>query len=161
MALKAVANYILPDEPCWGLYEGPMLIPRPDGSVQNRWGQDLIVIRSDRKAHFVTDFGPAEDYEDVTPLMMPSEGENTIAQLQWHAEKNRQDNYWQERAAEMASESTLIADIVRQVEQIHERIHNRSTFGPLVRVERSGYSRTQTTRKFRAQREAYYGRRQV
>ena len=155
--LKLVTLYVVPDEPCYGLYEGPANIPQVNGSTLNRWVQDIIVIRDDAKAHYVSDLGPAEDYQNITPLLMPSFGENTVAQLQAFAEKNRDDDYWHKRAIELQASSTLIADHVRQVEIDHEVINNRSVFGPAISVARNEYSQTRLRRKLRDKINKYYG----
>ena len=155
--MKLVAESVLPTEGCWGLYEGPALLPLV-GSTEHRWVQDVTVIRDDRKAHFVTDLGPASLFEYVTPIMIPSLGENTVQELQYLAEQNRHDFYWQKRAEEMLSESTMIRDVIRQEEEIHQVIRNRSMFGPEHTVQRNGYSQVSMERRLREKREKYYGR---
>ena len=71
------------------------------------------MIRGDAPAGWRQDFGPAEDFEDtVTPLLIPSFGENTVAELQARAERNRHDDYWMKRAQEMRESSTLMQDAV-------------------------------------------------
>lgn len=159
--VKIVAESIWPDEPCWGLYEGPAMLPQPDGSIEDRWVQDVTVIRGDRKAHHVTDMGDPEQYRYVTPMMMPSFGENTVAQLQEFADKNREDHYWQKRAAEMLDGSTLIEDHIRLIEQSRALIRNRTTIGSGVFVQRGGYSKAATERKFKERRQAFHRRSQV
>ena len=107
---------MLPDEPAYGLFEGPRMMPMPRGQ-QWRWIQAVYVVRDDTIAEYVQDLGPAAEYERIQSLLMPSQGENTVAQLREHAEKNRHDTYWADRTDEMLSESTLIQDHLRQLEQ--------------------------------------------
>ena len=114
--MKIVTSFILPDEECHGLFEGPRMMPMPRGQ-QVRWVQAVYVVRDDTIAEYVQDFGPAQEYGGIQPLLMPSMGENTVAQLQAHAEKNRHDTYWAGRREEMLAESTLIEDHLRQLEQ--------------------------------------------
>jgi hypothetical protein len=144
--MKIVTQYVLPDEPCHGLFEGPRNIPKKG----QRWVQAVYVIRDDAIAEYLEDLGPAEDYARIQPMMIPSFGENTVAQLQEFAVKNRHDEYWTNRVDEMLAESTLIEDHLRQLEVNREVIRNRSHFGPGIAAQRNGYPR-------KAARE--YGRR--
>lgn len=91
-------------------------MPMPDGSIQWRWVQTVFVIRGDAVASHTRDFGPAADFANVIPLMMPSFGDDTVAQLREHAEKNRHDTYWQERAKGQQAGSTLIRDHIDQID---------------------------------------------
>lgn len=118
--MKIVALMVSPDEPCHGLREEPRMMPRPDGSQSWRWTQTVFVIRGDTIAAHTTDYGPAEDFANVTPLMMPSFGDDTVAQLREHAEKNRHDTYWQDRAKEQQANSTLIRDHIEQIDMKRE-----------------------------------------
>lgn len=135
-----VTLHVLPDEPCYGLAERPMMRALPDGSRQWRWVQQVFVVRDDTISKYETDFGPAENFRDITPMVMPSHGTDTVAQLQEFAARNRQDDYWQKEAQAQQAESTLITDHIRQFEQIHEVLRNRSTFGPAQSTQRNGYS---------------------
>lgn len=114
--MKIETMWVHPDEACHGLREEPRMMPGPDGSQTWRWVQTVFVVRGDTIAAHTTDFGPAEDFRHVTPLMMPSFGDDTVAQLREHAEKNRHDTYWQERAKAQQAESTLIRDHIEQIE---------------------------------------------
>jgi hypothetical protein len=98
-------------------------------------------VRGNDLAYYTQDFGPAEDFEDVTPLIMPSIGTDTVAQLQEHAEKNRHDNYWAKRRKEMLEGSTLIEDAVRSLDQEREMILNRTHLGPSLSVQRNDVPR--------------------
>lgn len=154
---QLVTDYVSPNEPCYGLYEGALM--RNVGKGQDwRWCQVVRVIRGDEKAEYVWDMGPQEFFSRITPIMIPSFGENSVAQLQDLADRNREDTYWQTRAAEMQAENTLIPDMIRQVEQIHEVIRNRSSFGPAVKVQRDGYSHITTERNYMARKREKTGR---
>lgn len=145
--MHIVADRIYDSEPCWGLTEGPELRPQPDGSIQHRWIQRLWVIRGDRKAKFETDFGPASDWPDATPLIVPSYGENSTGQLQELAERDRHSDKWARRRKELQAESTLIADILRQEEILMEVRRNRSKFGPAVSIQRIDFPREAVRQK--------------
>lgn len=159
--MKIVTHYVLPDEPCYGLYEGGVLMPQPDGSTDYRWVQDVIVIRDDNRAHFITDLGPEANFKYVTPIMIPSLGDDTVAQLQDFAAKNRQDFYWQKRAEEMLEGSTLIRDLINQEEETRQIIRNRSTLGPHFTKQRNGYAQEAMRRRLQAKRENYYKRKLI
>ena len=137
LALKIVTAMVHPDEPCHGLREGER---------GGRWIQAVYIVRGDAIAEWTKDYGPAEDFENIQQIIIPSFGENTVAQLQEWAEKNRHDDYWSRRRAEMLSESTLIADVLRQDEERKEQIRNRSVFGPHFKRERNLYSQERTKR---------------
>lgn len=87
----------------------------PDGSHQWRHIQTVFVVRGDAIAAHTTDYGPAENFERITPLMMPAFGDDTVAELRAHAEKNRHDTYWHDRAEAQKAESTLIRDAIDQI----------------------------------------------
>lgn len=135
--MKIETAMVHPDEPAYGLREEPRLWPGPNGSTSWRWIQTVFVIRGDAIAAHTTDFGPAEDFALVTPLMMPSFGDDTVAQLREHAEKNRHDAYWQQRAEEQLKNSTLIQDHITQLEMQGEFIkRNHRTVKELIRAKR-------------------------
>jgi hypothetical protein len=106
-----------------------------------RWIQRLWVIRGDRKAKYETDIGPASDFPDATPIIYISDGDDTVAELQYLAEMDRRNDKWAKRRREMQSESTLIADILRQEERKIAERQNRSVFGPYHSVQRIDYPR--------------------
>ena len=146
--MKIVTEYVHPDEPSWGLYEGPRNVPRKG----RRWVQAVYVLRDDAIAEHLTDIGSADLFERIQPMILPSpDGCNTVAQLQEFAEKNRHDEYWADRVDEMLSESTLVEDHLRQLEQHRAIVANRSTFGPSGGHQRNGYAR-------QAARERYANR---
>ena len=128
----------LPQEPCHGLQEFPK-----DGE----WVQRTFVIRDGQLACFQRVIGPSSDFERVQPLLMPSFGENTVAEMQWWGEKNRHDTYWADRSKEMLAESTLIKDHINQLEETAMVRQNRSVLGPYQSTERTGYPRADEARR--------------
>lgn len=97
------------------------MMPQPDGTHQSRWVQTVFVVRGDAIAAHTTDYGPAENFAKVTPLFMWSPGDcDTVAQLREHAEKNRHDTYWHDRAEAQRAESTLLTDHVEQINMLAE-----------------------------------------
>ena len=152
--MKIVTHLVHPDEPCYTLMEGPELrVVHPIGGQERRWLQKLWAIRGDRKAKFETDFGPASDWPNATPCIIPSFGENTVGQLQWLAERDRHSDKWAKRRREMQAESTLIADILKQEEILLEVKRNRSHFGPGVSVQRTDFPREASEQRFKEKRE--------
>lgn len=135
--VKKIALWVSPDERCYGIFEGAMMVPQPDGSIQSRWIQQVKVVRGDELHYWTQDFGPAEDFERVTPLIMPSMGDDTVGLLQAYAEKNRHDDYWARRRDEMLASSTLIVDHIAKLERERELLHNRSVLGPGINVQRN------------------------
>jgi len=130
--VSVIADRIFPGEGCHGLaetIEGGRVI------------QKLWVIRGDRKARYTTDMGSASDYPDFTPIIYASVGTDTVAQLQECAERDRHDDKWAKRRREMQSESTLIADILKQEERKIAERANRSILGPHHTVQRIDYPR--------------------
>jgi hypothetical protein len=118
--MKIETATVHPDEACYGLREEPRIMPGLNGSSSWRWVQTVFVLRGDAIAAHTTDYGPAKDFQQVTPLMMPSFGDDTVAQLREWAAKNRHDTYWQQRAAEQLANSTLIRDHINQLEMGQE-----------------------------------------
>ena len=135
--MKILTGYVRPNEPSHGLFEGPRSIP----SKGKRWVQAIYVIRDDTIAEWTQDLGPAADYERIQPMFIPGFGDDTVAEVQALAEKNRHDTYWANRVDEMLAGSTLVEDHLRQYEQQHALIHNRSQFGPGGSAQRNGYPR--------------------
>jgi hypothetical protein len=114
------------------------------------------VVRDDRLAEFTTDFGPAQDFEHIPPLFIPSFGDDTVAQLQELAERHRHDLRWAKRKQEMIAESTLIRDILRQTEENREWIANRSQFGPVANVQRNVYDTNVARRRLKAKSKGVF-----
>ncbi len=141
--MKIPTPIVHPDEPCHGLFEGPR---------EGRWIQQVFVIRGDAIASWTHDYGPASDYKGVQQMMMPSYGENTVAQLQEWADKNREDTYWYDRMKTIKGESTLIADVLRQDEEKKLQIRNKSVIGPYVTTERNLHSQDIAKRELNKRR---------
>ena len=161
--MQIITTHLDPDEPSFGLWEGPEVAPVP-GSVNGetgwRWIQKCFVVREDTIAKYITDLGDADDFEMITPIFLPCHGTDSVGRLQFYAEKNRQDTYWQTRAQEQLASSTLISDMIEQEAKLHEIIRNRTTVGPYVTVQRNGYSHEATIRKFNDRRHERTGRTQ-
>jgi hypothetical protein len=156
-----VTNAIDPNEPCYGLWEGYEMAPvpgAPNGATDWRWIQKVFVVRGDTISKFITDFGPSEDFEMVTPIFLPNEGTDSVAVLQAMAEKNRHDHYWQTRAKEQLEQSTLITDLIEQEAKIHAIIRNRTVSGPIVTNQRNGWSRVTSQRNFKDRRQQKTGK---
>jgi len=136
---------VYPDEGCWGLQEGP---------ESGRWIQRLWVIRGDRKAKYENDLGPVSNYPDATPIIYPSFGENSVAELQYLAEMDRRNDKWAKRRREMQAGSTLIADILRQEAEYIEQLNNRSQLGPSITVQRDDYPSQFINRAAKEKRDA-------
>lgn len=156
-----VTDSISPNEPCYGLWEGFEIAPVPgakNGAQDWRWIQKVFVVRGDTISKHVTDFGPADDFEMITPIFIPNEGTDSVAVLQAMAEKNRHDTYWQTRAKEQLESSTLISDLIEQEQKIAAIIRNRTASGPYVTNQRNGYSHTTSMRNFKQRREQRTGK---
>lgn len=138
--MQIVTDKVYPDEPCYGLFEGP---------VKGRWTQYVFVVRGDAMAKFITDLGPEEQFARITPLLIPNFGDDSVSQLQDMAERNRHDTYWKDRGEEMLAESTLIQDAVDQLEKETLAVLNRSVVGPMVRVQRNAFSRATAARQLK------------
>lgn len=149
--MKIVTNHVFPDEPCYGLSEMPRMVAQPSGAHEWRWVQAVYVVRDGGNAiaEWTHDYGPADLFERIQPIAIPSMGDDTVAQLQELAEKNRHDDYWARRADEMLAESTLIRDHVNQFDRRFQVIRNRSVFGPQITVQRNDYSQQETQRRLK------------
>ncbi len=148
--MHIVTLSVFPDEPCYGLWEGPK---------GGRWIQRVFVIRGDAKAKFETDYGPVSDWPDATEIIYPSFGENSVAQLQEEAERDRHSDKWAKRRREMQAESTLISDILKQEEMLLDVVANRSNFGPVSSVQRNEFPREAVQSKYKEKRNARRTRR--
>lgn len=130
----------IPQEPSYGLQEFPK---------NGEWVQRISVIRDGEKVWFQKIIGPASDFERVQPLMMPSFGDDTVAELQYWGEKNRNDTYWADRSAQLLGESTLITDHINQLEQMTLVRKNKSVLGPHQSTQRIEFPREQVSREFK------------
>ena len=143
--IKIITQIVHPDEPCWGLREGPR---------HGRWLQAVYVVRGDAIAEWTKDYGPAADFKNSTEVIYPSFGENSVGELQELAERDRHSDKWAKRGREQLAESTLIADILRQEEVLLEVTRNRSHFGNAVSIQRDDFPREAVTRKYKEKRDA-------
>lgn len=151
--MRIVTDRVSPDEPCYGMFEGPKMRPMKDGSQMDRWVQQIFVIRGDAIACYETDYGPASDYEDkVTPIIMPSFGDDRVGELQAYAEKNRHDHHWTNRREEMLSESTLIKDHLQMLDEETAQLFNRSVLGPAVNIQRNNANQQARARVLKERR---------
>lgn len=149
--VAVITDRIYGDEPCWGLQEIPEWRVSPTGEKEKRWVQKVWVIRGDRKARYETDIGPASDWPDATPIIYASVGTDTVAELQFLAERDRRDDKWAKRRRELQAESTLISDILRQEEMKIQMKQNRSQIGPAITVQRDDYPSQFIERKAKEQ----------
>ncbi|HAM41154.1 MAG TPA: hypothetical protein DCP69_07400 [Candidatus Omnitrophica bacterium] len=153
--MQIITDHVFPDEPCMQLQEGPYTMPHPSGKgTWKRWVQRVFVIRNDAIAKHLIDLGPLEDFEHSTPVILPSLGENTVAQLQEHAERSRYDDRYEKYRQELKAESTLIPDILRQEEAKLLAKQNRSVIGPYQRTQRGAWPREYVERTLK---EALHG----
>lgn len=136
--MHIIAQSVHPDEACWGLAER---------AINGRWVQQVFVNRGDAIAKHETDYGPAEDFAQVVPLVMPGLGIETVGRLRDFADRHRQDSYWMKRRHEMLAGSTLVQDVLRQEEEKLAFKMNKTVSGPFVRVERNGYPRQAAERR--------------
>lgn len=160
--VAVMTDRIYPDEPCYGLQEGPeWRVINEQGTQAKRWVQKVWVIRGDRKARYESDIGPASDWPDATPIIYASVGDDTVAELQWLAERDRRDDKWAKRRRELLSESTLIKDILRQEEAKMQMFANRSVFGDAVSVQRVDFPSQFIQRKAKEKRNERRSRNRV
>lgn len=137
------------DEPCYGYFTGPLQMLGYTEDDNPRMVEIVRVVRRDQMCAYVQDFGCADDFEYVPPLMMPSFGENPVGLMQWHGERHRNDPKWAKRIKELKESSTLFADVIRQEEQRSEVIRNLTVVGPHVTIQRNGYSQVRNRRNYR------------
>lgn len=149
MTTRPLTDGVSPNEKCYGLFEGP---------IGDRWIQQLKVVRGDTLCLWEQDLGPASFFEKVTPLLMPSAGDDTVAELQYWAAKNRTDHYWYNVAREEQESSTLMQDAAREYLQIEEIRRNRSVFGPVISTQRNGFDTRVNPEKVKAKRRERRGK---
>ena len=156
--MEILTGAVYPGEPCYGYMTGPRQLPSIDGG---RMVEFVFVIRGDAIAKYVQDFGAYDDWPFyIPPMIVPSDGENTVAQLQDMGERHRHDDKWDRRMREYKEGSTLFQDIIRQEEQRHEIIQNRSTFGPAGNFQRNGWPHEHVVRRWMDERARRTGKRQ-
>ena len=133
--MKPVTLAVNEDERAWALRE----VNLARNGARRRW-QIITVIRNDQLTEWWTDLGASEDFT-APQIEMPGLLEHSVAELRSLAEEYRLgDDYWAKRQAEIAAESTVIPDMLNQLEERTKIIHNRSQFGPVVAKLRNGFS---------------------
>jgi hypothetical protein len=155
LTTRPLTDGVNPNEACYGLFEGPQYSELHN---ENRWIQQVKVVRGDTICLWEQDLGPASLYEKVQPLLMPSAGDDTVSELQWWAAKNRTDHYWHNVAEEERASSTLMQDAAREYLQIEEIRRNRSVFGPVVSTQRNGWDTTRNKEIVKAKRRERRGK---
>jgi hypothetical protein len=143
--MKIVTTRIHPDEPCYSIHEGPR---------NGRWVQRVYVVRGDAIAEWTHDYGPVSDFPDATETIYGSDGDDSIAQLQELAERDRHSDKWAKRRREMQAESTLIPDSLKQEEELLDVVRNRSHFGPGMSVQRNDFPHEAVISKHKEKRNA-------
>jgi hypothetical protein len=139
-ALDIVTQFILPNEVCMGLWQGP---------ERGRWLEKIFVVRGDTIAKYVTDIGPAKNFVGVAVEIVPGDDETTVAEFRYEAERHRNSTFARDHMARVAYESTLVADVNRNREARRQYIKNRSVFGPFHVVQRNIYDSNPARRKIR------------
>lgn len=133
-----LTSFLLPNEPAWGLLERNQLVPVGKGTELHRI-QKVFVVRNDAIACHVKDLGPAANYK-APEFWHELAGVHSVAEALELADCDRiHDDYWEKRQKEMSAESTLIQDAINWRETAHRVIHNRSSFGPGIAVQRNGF----------------------
>ena len=139
MNYSIITDYVLPDEGCWGLAEGPMHMPHGAG-FQRRWVQRIFVIRGDAIAKYTLDLGSADDWEErALPQVIYSAGTDTVAEVQESAERDRNEGKLMQFVKQQREGSTLIEDSLAGLEQQHLAKSNRTIIGPHVFAQRGDY----------------------
>ena len=133
--MKPVTLAVHEDERAWSLRE----VNLARNGARRRW-QIITVIRNDQLTEWWTELGLSETFT-APQIEMPGLLEHSVAELRTLAEEYRLgDDYWAKRQAEIAAESTVIPDMLNQLEERAKIIHNRSQFGPVVATQRNGFS---------------------
>lgn len=138
--VEAIALTAHPDEPCWGMREGP---------VGDRRVLRFLVVRGDNLAVYSEDLGSVSNFPRSPDLVMPSFGENTVAELREFAERDRYDDKYLKQAEEQLAQSTMIEDVIRDIDIEREIIKNRSSIGPAVSTQRNDFDRAKWRRNMR------------
>ena len=156
--MQIITLQVHPDEACYGYFTGPRMMPGYTEEENPRMVEFVFVIRGDAIAKYERDFGCADDFPYVPPMLMPSDGENPVGLMQWHGERHREDPKLARQLIEYKEGSTLFADVIRQEEQRHLLINNHSAFGPGGTFQRNGWSRERVWRNYRDERNRRTGR---
>ena len=148
--MHIVTDHVVPDEGCWGLAEGPMQMPHGAG-FQRRWVQRVFVIRDDAIAKYTLDLGSADYWEErALPQAIAGMGDDTVAELQEWAERDRNKGKMWQFVQQQREESTLIEDSIAGLEQEFLAKRNKTIIGPHVFSQRGDYPRQHVQRELRS-----------
>ena len=137
--MHIVTDYVHPDEGCWGILEGPQMLPHGK-SFRRRWVQYVFVVRDGAKAKYILDLGDADYWEArALPQAIAGLGDDTVAELQEWAERDRLEGKFMQYQKQLLEESTLIEDSLAGLEQEYLAKRNRTTIGPHVFAQRGDY----------------------
>ena len=130
---------LLPDEPCWRVFEKEL--PPPDRHAFHRY-QLVQVLRNDRLVYVRIDMGLASEWT-APEFAIITLGMCSVAQAQELADEKRDDLYWVKFQQELQDEAdeTFIANIAREEEELHRVRQNFSIFGPGGHTQRDGLDR--------------------
>ncbi len=159
--MKIITLHVRPNEKVEMYFTGPKSRPQFSDDENPRMIEQIFVVRDDTIACYEQDFGPADDYPYVPPLLMPSFGEMDVAEVQWHGERHRNDDKWAKRMQEYKEGSTLFNDIIEQEAQRLEARRNRSVLGPFVNTQRNEFSRETAERRWNDERRRRTGKVQL
>ena len=135
--MRPVTIAINEDEKAWALREVNLV--RPPTFQWHRW-QIVTVVRNDQLTEWWKDLGPMRSFT-APQVEIPGLLEHSVAEIRDIAEQYRLgDDYWSKRSAELAQESTIIPDILNQLEERQKVLHNVSVFGPGGSKQRNGFS---------------------
>lgn len=136
--ITPVTLTVHPDEKCWRLKEVNLV--RPPVYQWHRY-QFVWVARDGVVYEWSADLGPKEGFA-APEIDVPGIWEHTVGELWDIAERYRLgEDHWRQRMAELASESTIVPDLIDQLEERTKVIHNRSLFGFGGSKQRNGFSR--------------------
>lgn len=134
--MRPVTFAVQKDEKAWALRELNLVF----SGKRHRW-QIVTVIRNDRLTEWWHDLGESTAFT-APELEIPGLLEHTVAELRDLAEGERLGaDYWIKRQHELAAASTIIPDMVNQLEERSRIINNRSQFGPVMAKPRNGFDR--------------------
>lgn len=127
----AVAEYVMPDEPCYFMLETDVLTS--DYRAVRRF-RLFVVNRDDKLAYFWQDLGPAGGMEpfQIISVWEDSVGDCIDLSLYLHEHADLINN----KRTELAGESTLIKDFFEQLEQAHKQLKHETHSGPSLLVQR-------------------------
>ena len=118
---------------------------------QRRWVQRIFVIRDDAIAKYQVDLGNAEYWEErALPQAIAGMGDDTVAELQEWAERDRNKGKLWQFVQQQREESTLIEDSIAGLEQEFLAKRNRTIIGPHVFSQRGDYPRQFAQRELRS-----------